>query len=90
MTTTPSPYARLMTTAEVAELLGVEKRTIERWRKGGDGPPYLMIGGTIRYHPARVQAWLASCEQGTPTSTRGTPSTGKGGTPAGRRGTRAR
>ena len=77
MTVTPSRTTRLLTTDDLAELVGVEVRTIERWRKAGSGPPFMLFGRTIRYHPARVQQWLAACEQGTPSSTRGTP-TGKG------------
>ena len=70
MTTTPSRTARLLTTDDLADLIGVEPRTIERWRKAGDGPPFMLFGRTIRYHPARVQQWLASREQGTPTRKR--------------------
>lgn len=82
MTATPSRPARLMTTEELAELLGVTDRTIKRWRECGDGPPYMLFGRTVRYHPGRVQAWMLSNEQGTPSR--------KTGTPARTRGTRGR
>lgn len=82
MTTTPSRTARLMTTDDLAELLGVTERTIKRWRASGDGPPHMMFGRTVRYHPARVQAWMLAREQGTPSR--------KGATPARGRGTRGR
>lgn len=70
---------RLLRTEDVAELLDVTVRTLERWRRDGAGPPYVAFGGTIRYHPARVSAWVASHEQGTPSQNRGTPS--RKGTP---------
>lgn len=79
MTATPARTARLLTTDDLSEMIGVETRTIERWRKSGDGPPFMLFGRTIRYHPARVQAWMASREQGTPSASRGTPTRGRGG-----------
>lgn len=66
MTATPTSRVRLMTSADVADVLGIEQRTLERWRKSGDGPPFMMFGRTIRYHPARLQQWMAAREQGTP------------------------
>lgn len=71
MTTTPARTARLLTTDDLADMVGVEVRTIERWRKSGDGPPFMLFGRTIRYHPARVQAWMLAREQGTPARRRG-------------------
>lgn len=79
MTATPSRTARLLTTDDLAGMVGVEVRTIERWRKAGSGPPFMLFGRTIRYHPARVQAWMLAREQGTPSVGKGTPA-GKGGT----------
>lgn len=70
MTATPSRTARLLTTDDLAVMIGVEVRTIERWRKAGTGPPFMMFGRTIRYHPARVQAWMLSREQGAPRAAR--------------------
>lgn len=83
--TTPSRTARLLTTDDLAAMVGVKPRTVERWRAAGEGPPFMMFGRAIRYHPARVQAWMLAREQGTPSaSRRGTPSKG---TPTGSRGT---
>ena len=76
MTTTPSRTVRLMTSDDVAELLGVTDRTLKRWRANGDGPPHMLFGRTIRYHPARVQAWMLAREKGTPSRKRGTPARG--------------
>lgn len=81
MTATPSRTARLLTTDDLAGMIGVEVRTIERWRKAGTGPPFMLFGRTIRYHPARVQAWMLAREQGAPARGKGTPSRagGRGG-----------
>lgn len=73
--TTPSRTARLLTTDDLAAMVGVKPRTVERWRAAGEGPPFMLFGRSIRYHPARVQAWMLAREQGTPSaSRRGTPS----------------
>lgn len=51
--------APLLTTAEVAAILGVAPRTVERWRNLGGGPPYVRIGKrTIRYEAAAVDAFV--------------------------------
>lgn len=55
--------ARLMSTADLAEYLGKSTRTIERWRAAGEGPAYLLVGHSIRYHPTRVAQWLAAQER---------------------------
>lgn len=61
-TTTPAPLARLLRPAEVADLLGVDARTLADWRTNGNGPSYVRIGparrGTVRYREDAVAAWL--------------------------------
>ena len=79
--TTPSRTARLLTTDDLAAMVGVKPRTVERWRAAGEGPPFMLFGRAIRYHPARVQAWMLAREQGTTSAPRGTP-TGSRGTPS--------
>lgn len=45
-------------TAEVAAILRVTPRTVERWRRRGAGPPYVRLGTrTIRYPRAAVLAF---------------------------------
>ena len=34
----------------LANRWGVSFRTLQRWRWKGKGPPYMKIGGRIRYH----------------------------------------
>lgn len=50
---------RWLSTGELAELLGVTKRTVENWRSNGKGPAYVKLGN-VRYGIEDVQAWLAS------------------------------
>lgn len=33
----------------LAQRWDVSPRTLQRWRKDGCGPPYMIIGGTVRY-----------------------------------------
>ena len=49
----------LMTTAEVAELLKVNRSTLSRWRSLGIGPRVTWLSRSIpRYQRADVQDWL--------------------------------
>ena len=59
---------RMMSTAEVAAMVGVGVDTIEKWRSSGDGPPWRKFGRTLggagrrsrtlpRYKRADVLAW---------------------------------
>lgn len=38
------PLPRLLTAAEVAELLRMSYKTLERMRTEGEGPPYIRLG----------------------------------------------
>ena len=49
----------LMTTAEVAEVLQVNRSTLSRWRSLGIGPRVIWLSPSIpRYQRADVVAWL--------------------------------
>ena len=69
-----APGAKLLTTAEVAALLGgdISVRTLEDWRRLGTGPDYIKLGGTkrgggsVRYRPLAAGRWLDSLERGNP------------------------
>ena len=39
---------------ELAQRWTMSQRTLQRWRKEGFGPAYILIGGTIRYRMADV------------------------------------
>jgi len=54
---------RLMSTEEVAEVLGRPARTLRQWRYLNQGPRYLKVGATVRYRGRDVEAWLKAQEQ---------------------------
>jgi hypothetical protein len=49
---------------DLAERWKVSGRTLEKWRQTRRGPPYLLIGGAIRYRVEDVLAYEASRLQG--------------------------
>ena len=56
--------APLMNTQNVAEFLGLKPHTLEKWRCEGKGPRFIRCGGSIRYEPEAVWAWLDSETRG--------------------------
>lgn len=59
----------LISSAELAEFLGVEVGTLDQWASRGGGPIFHKIGIHRRYAPADVRAWL----DGRRHATTGTP-----------------
>jgi predicted DNA-binding transcriptional regulator AlpA len=52
---------KLLTSEDVAEMLGIGPETFGDMRRAGDGPPVIKLGHrTLRYRPADVDAWLIS------------------------------
>jgi excisionase family DNA binding protein len=49
---------RLMTMAEVSDLLGIPVSTLYGWRHRGEGPAGYRIGRHVRYRRAAVEAWI--------------------------------
>lgn len=49
------PYA--LTTEELAARWRISPRTLERWRHQDQGPPWLILGGRLRYRVADIVAW---------------------------------
>ncbi len=50
---------RLLTARDVADVLGVDVRTVRRWREAGKLPAPLTLGDSVlRWHPEDVDAWL--------------------------------
>lgn len=50
---------RLLTTAQVAEALGVDPSTLSRWRSRGVGPRVYWLGkASLRYREQDVLEWL--------------------------------
>lgn len=52
-----SPF---LTTNQAGTYVGLSRRTLEKMRTTGDGPPYRKHGRYIRYHVADLEAWSAS------------------------------
>lgn len=60
MSITPTDFAagkRLLSTAEVAALLGVKIKALEKMRCRGDGPAYILVGRLPRYCESDVLAY---------------------------------
>ena len=60
----PLPLASravLLTPPQAADLLGVSARCLERWRRTGDGPPFVRLSTkSIRYRIEDLDAFVAS------------------------------
>jgi predicted DNA-binding transcriptional regulator AlpA len=55
---------QLLTPADVAKLLGVGVRTLERWRREGEGPRYVQLSRkTIRYREEAVAHFVRGSEK---------------------------
>jgi len=52
------------TTAQVAELLQVSPRTVERWAADDAAMPVLRVGRTVRFPRAALELWLQRRTQG--------------------------
>ena len=49
------PY---LTTQETANFLGIDVRTLERWREKNTSPPYIKQGRVIRYDLEDLKEWI--------------------------------
>ena len=43
-----------------ADLIGLKPTTLAKWRIRGEGPPFHLVGRSVRYDRADIEAWLAS------------------------------
>lgn len=66
--TQPAPALLLLTTIEVAGMLRISRRTLERMRVDGTGPRYLKVGpgkrSRVLYRQSEVEAWLGRFNYG--------------------------
>jgi excisionase family DNA binding protein len=53
---------RLVTSRELAELLGVSAETVLRWTRRGELPAIRLPGGAIRYRGSDLDLWLEQHE----------------------------
>lgn len=58
---TPSSEPEWMTTGGLSKMLGgIPVSTIRGWRLAGIGPPYVRLGGHVRYRRPDVERWIAA------------------------------
>mgnify|MGYP001258197799 CR=1 FL=1 len=55
-------FDHLLGRSELAAMLRVHVRTLDRWNAARCGPPRVIVGGRVRYRLAAVQAWLMARE----------------------------
>ena len=65
--TTPAPGGRearpersFLDTRRAAKVIGMSRRTLEKWRTLGKGPPYLKLGRRVLYSSTDLEAWIES------------------------------
>jgi hypothetical protein len=56
----PNDFRRLLPPETAAEILGVTKPTLARWRCNGVGPVFVKLGAKVGYQEADLAAWVAS------------------------------
>ena len=63
-----APSLLLLTTIEVAGMLRISRRTLERMRVDGTGPRYLKVGpgkrSRVLYRQSDVETWLGRFNYG--------------------------
>jgi excisionase family DNA binding protein len=57
---------RLLTAAQVADLLGVSAETVLRWHRRGELPAFRLPSGAIRFNEAALDARMAEWAVGSP------------------------
>lgn len=60
LSTSGSPQTSpvLLTPKEVARLLNLSVSWLAKRRLAGDGPPYIKMGGAVRYSQIALQQWM--------------------------------
>lgn len=48
----------LLTTAEAAQVLGVQPQSLAVWRLRGENLPFIKVGRLVRYRRSDVEKWL--------------------------------
>ena len=49
---------------QVADILGLSVKTLQRWRLFDQGPEWRRFGAAVRYPADTLQAWIASAPHG--------------------------
>jgi hypothetical protein len=66
--TVPTP--RFVRAGVAAEMIGLAEQTLAQRRCRGDGPPFIKLGGAVRYDLRDLETWMLSHRR-TSTSDRG-------------------
>ncbi len=56
---------------ELADYWKISERTLERWRRRGEGPPYLKLGGRCVYRMTDIEAYEEQVLRGETSVNRG-------------------
>ena len=51
----------MLTELKAAEILGLQHRTLSRWRWSGKGPVFYRVGGAIRYKLDDLETFAVRC-----------------------------
>jgi len=51
----------MLTTNQVAAMLGVSGATVGSWRRNNENIPYIKMGKVVRYREEDVKAFVAKC-----------------------------
>jgi predicted DNA-binding transcriptional regulator AlpA len=60
---TESLLADFLTQDEAAAALKICEKTLDRWRRLGEGPPITKLGRRVLYRRSSLQAWLRTRER---------------------------
>jgi predicted DNA-binding transcriptional regulator AlpA len=55
---------RFLNEHEVANLMGIKVRTLQKWRQRDIGPRFRRLGKAIRYDLSDVESWIAAAPTG--------------------------
>ena len=60
-----TPLEQLLSSDELAQMLGVKARSLEGWRRRGKGPRFIRLSGhkAVRYPLSAVRTWLRALER---------------------------
>ena len=61
----PGDFRRLVPPEVAAEMLGVSKASLARWRCDGTGPVFVKLGGRVGYDTNDLSAWVESRRRST-------------------------
>ena len=54
----------LLSEGDCAALLHTSRRSLQRWRQQGTGPPWIRVGKRVLYRREAVLKWLEDKEKG--------------------------